>query len=83
MMYRVDMYFKTDPELSAISAEFAQDNTLFLQELSEAWYMLMNADMFAGPTGSQCGYKSSGATNIVISNYFMILTMLPMLLINF
>ena len=54
LMYRTDVYFKTNPQLSAIAMEFAEDQNLFFQELTNAWYLLMNADMFSGPTGNKC-----------------------------
>ena len=58
MMYRSDMYFKTDPELSAIAMDFAQNQFLFHQELSSAWTILMNADMFDGPQGIKCNNQA-------------------------
>ena len=54
MMYQVDLYFKTDPELLAITEEFAGDNEGFLAEVSLAWQALVNSDMFDGPTGNLC-----------------------------
>ena len=48
MMYKTDLYLKTDPELFAIAAEFAGDSNTFYKELSEAWPLLMNADMYSG-----------------------------------
>ena len=59
MMYRSDMYFKTDPELSAIAMEFAQDQDQFLRVLAEAWTLLMNADMFDGPQGMKCNNQDN------------------------
>ena len=53
-MYKTDLYFKTDPELAAISFEFAGDNQLFLEELSKAWEILVNSDMFDGPNNNLC-----------------------------
>ena len=47
-MYKTDLYLKTDPELFAIAAEFAGDSNTFYKELSEAWPLLMNADMYSG-----------------------------------
>ena len=47
-MYRTDLYFKTDPELAAIAMDFAQDESLLLATVAEAWQLLMNADMFSG-----------------------------------
>ena len=52
-MYRTDLYFKTDPELAAIAMDFAQDESLLLATVAEAWQLLMNADMFSG---SQVGW---------------------------
>merc|ERR1719445_2485855 len=42
-MYQADLYFKTDPELLAISQEFAADNKGFLAEVSLAWPALVNS----------------------------------------
>lgn len=53
-MYRVDLHFRTDPELLAVSEEFAADNKVFLEAVAEAWTTLVNADMFDGPTGNLC-----------------------------
>lgn len=53
-MYQVDLHFKTDPELLALSQQFAADNKKFLAEVSVAWTTLVNADMFDGPTGNLC-----------------------------
>ena len=53
-MYRLDIYFKTEPELAVITHEFAADEALFLSELGKAWSLLMNADMFDGPRGNLC-----------------------------
>ena len=54
LMYRLDIYFKTDPELAVITQQFAADEALFLSELGQAWELLMNADMFDGPRGNLC-----------------------------
>ena len=43
-----------DPELLAITHQFAEDNNLFLQEFSRAWTKLANADRFDGPTRNIC-----------------------------
>ena len=53
-MYRLDIYFKTDPELAVITQQFAANEALFLSELGQAWTLLMNADMFDGPRGNLC-----------------------------
>ena len=53
-MYRLDIYFKTEPELAAIAHQFAANEALFLSELGQAWTLLMNADMFDGPRGNLC-----------------------------
>ena len=53
-MYKVDIYFKTDPELSAIAMRFAENESEFYSSLSEAWTLLMSADMFSGPDGNLC-----------------------------
>lgn len=58
-MYRADMYFKTDPELAVIATEFAEDAALLLRTAAEAWTLLMNADMFAGPRGISCNNYQS------------------------
>ena len=63
MMYRSDMYFKTDPELSAIAMEFAQDQDQFLRVLADAWTLLMNADMFDGPHGLKCNNQDNNNNN--------------------
>ena len=84
LMYRTDLYFKTDPELFAIAMEFAEDQNLFLQELTNAWYLLMNADMFSGPTGNKCPSlntgDSSAANNVVLSSTWIMLFVFCMLL---
>ena len=56
-MYRLDIYFKTEPELAVITHEFAADEALFLSELGKAWSLLMNADMFDGPRGNLCSQQ--------------------------
>ena len=41
LMYRLDIYFKTDPELAVITQQFAADEALFLSEtpiLPLFWY---------------------------------------------
>ena len=53
-MYKSDIFFKSDPELMAITYEFAADNKLFLEEVSTAWSLLVNADMFDGPANNLC-----------------------------
>ena len=53
-MYKSDIFFKSDPELMAITYEFAGDNKVFLEELSDAWSLLVNADMFDGPSNNLC-----------------------------
>ena len=62
-MYKVDLYFKTDPELAAISYEFAADNQLFLQELATAWQLLVNSDMFDGPNNNLCLRNNESSRN--------------------
>ena len=54
LMYKTDLFLKSDPELLAISQEFASDNTAFLEEFIKAWTILVNADMFDGPAGNLC-----------------------------
>ena len=56
-MYRLDIYFKTEPELAVITQQFAANEALFLSELAEAWTLLMNADMFDGPRGNLCSQE--------------------------
>ena len=60
-MYRTDLYFKTDPELAAIAMDFAQDESLLLATVAEAWQLLMNADMFSG---SQVGWAVELQTKV-------------------
>ena len=43
-MYKTDLMFKFDAELLAISQEFAADNHLFLEQFTQAWTFLANAD---------------------------------------
>ena len=54
LMYKVDTFFLSDPELLALSQEFASDNSAFLDEFIKAWRILVNADMFDGPSGNLC-----------------------------
>ena len=61
-MYSLDIYFKTEPELSVIAQQFAVDEALFLSEVGEAWSLLMNADMFDGPLGNLCFQTSDTTT---------------------
>ena len=87
-MYRTDLYFKIDPELSAIAMEFAEDQNLFFQELSNAWYLLMNADMFSGPMGNKCPSfqddipSPSGADNVVLSSTWMMMLFVFYMFLN-
>ena len=46
-----------DPELLAISQEFAADNGLFITEFRQAWTKLANADRFDGPAGNICSHR--------------------------
>ena len=62
------MYFKTDPELSAIAMEFAQDQDQFLRVLADAWTLLMNADMFDGPQGMKCNNQDNTITTTTSPN---------------
>ena len=64
LMYRTDLYFKTDPELAAIAMDFAQDESLLLATVAEAWQLLMNADMFSG---SQVGRQEIFVFRYIIS----------------
>ena len=70
-MYTVDIYFKIDPELSAITSEFAENEEKYLEELSSAWSLLMNADMFSGSQGNLCSEvgadQSSGSGSVMVS----------------
>jgi len=54
LLLGTDLMFRLDPELLAISQDFAADNELFLTELAAAWTRLANADRFDGPTGNLC-----------------------------
>lgn len=54
LMLGTDLMFRLDPELLAISQDFAADNELFLTEVAAAWTKLANADRFDGPTGNVC-----------------------------
>ena len=54
LMYKADTFLKSDPELLAISQHFASDNSAFLEEFVKAWTILVNADMFNGPSGNLC-----------------------------
>jgi len=49
-----DMALAWDPDLLAISQQYAANNTLFLSDFAAAWTKLMNADRFAGPAGNVC-----------------------------
>ena len=79
-MYKVDIYFKTDPELSAIAMQFAEDETKFFSSLSEAWTLLMSADMFSGPDGNMCAghdtHSSAPASAVLVPS----LTILSLIL---
>jgi len=54
LMFKTDLMFKFDPELLAISQDFAADNDLFLAEVNKAWTKLANADRFDGPINNLC-----------------------------
>ena len=49
LMYSVDLFFRIDPELLAITQEFASDNKKFLMELKYAWTKLANMDRYVYP----------------------------------
>ena len=53
-MYAVDVMFKYDAELEAISEDYASDNQLFLDHFAAAWTKLSNIDRFDGPMGNVC-----------------------------
>ena len=53
-MYKVDLQFKYNAELLAISQDYASDNELFLNDFASAWTKLANADRFDGPAGNLC-----------------------------
>jgi catalase/peroxidase HPI len=53
-MYKVDVQFKYNAELLAISQDYASDNQLFLNNFASAWTKLANADRFDGPFGNLC-----------------------------
>ena len=55
-MHNVDLQFKYNAELLAISQDYASDNELFLKDFSSAWTKLANADRFDGPAGNLCDY---------------------------
>ena len=67
-MYKLDIFFKTDPELSVIAQEFALDEAMFLSEVIDAWSLLMNADMFDGPMGNRC-HQTESASNSISAGY--------------
>ena len=85
MMYRTDMYFKTDPELSTIAMEFAQDQAYFLRVLAEAWTLLMNADMFDGPQGIKCNNQDNsinGSPSSTVASTSVLLLSIILLCLN-
>ena len=85
MMYRSDMYFKTDPELSAIAMEFAQDEAHFLRVMAEAWTLLMNADMFDGPQGLKCNNQdnpNNGSQSSTVASTSVLLFSIILLCLN-
>ena len=85
MMYRSDMYFKTDPELSAIAMEFAQDEAHFLRVMAEAWTLLMNADMFDGPQGLKCNNQdnpNNGSPSSMVASTSVFLFSIILLCLN-
>ena len=53
-MYKVDLQFKNNAELLAISQDYASDNQLFLNDFRLAWTKLSNADRFDGPYNNLC-----------------------------
>ena len=57
------LWLRYDPELLAISQEFASDNNFFVMEFSKAWTKLANADRFDGPTGNVCSHRLPKMSN--------------------
>ena len=43
-----------DPEMQAVSAQFAESEELFLAEFAAAWTKMMTIDRFDGPIGNKC-----------------------------
>ena len=83
-MYRVDIYFKTDPELSAIAMHFAENESEFFSSLSEAWSLLMSADMYSGPDGNLCADHDTHPSSAPSSHLMMpALLMLSLILTLF
>ena len=76
-MYKVDIYFKTDPELSAIAMHFAENESDFFSSLSEAWTLLMSADMYSGPDGNLCA--GQGGVSSALSSHGVVLPTLMLL----
>ena len=79
------MYFKTDPELSAIAMEFAQDQDQFLRVLADAWTLLMNADMFDGPQGLKCNNQDNsinGSPSSLVASTSVLLFTIILLYLN-
>ena len=76
-MYRLDIYFKTEPELAVITHQFAVNEALFLSELSQAWTLLMNADMFDGPRGNLCAQQPepSNSNMVQLSTVSLLLSL--------
>merc|ERR1719232_1288971 len=69
---------------ASLSSEPATLSNVFLQELTNAWYLLMNADMFSGPTGNKCPSlnigDNSAANNVVLSSTWIMLFVFCMFL---
>ena len=78
-MYQVDIYFKTDPELSAIAMQFAENEQEFFSSLSEAWTLLMSADMFSGPDGNLCASSAPSSHGLLMSALIIISLILNLL----
>ena len=79
-MYKVDIYFKTDPELSAIAMQFAENEQEFFSSLSEAWSLLMSADMYSGPDGNLCADHDNHTNSAPPSHAILpLLTMLSLI----
>ena len=63
-MVQLYICVRYDPELLAISQEFASDNNYFVTEFSKAWTKLANADRFDGPLGNICSHRLPKMSNL-------------------
>jgi len=53
-LLKADLLLRWDAELLAIAQQFAEDESLFVDEFGSAWTKLMNADRFGGPASNVC-----------------------------